>query len=223
MFDREAIVEGNSVSWSVDSLVLLPSGTAKETHSAFVRKDDTGRPQPFGPERYVHHRALRRRQERDLGLQTGLFRCFREFNRLRLEAVAASAARAFCYALRIPGRVELPQTGTYFEARHEPSPPKLSCVESLGAISQPGRNWKQDSTFATGNLPMYTSRRAQVLPRRVAEMFAEKKIPRRCRTSWPVVVLAGKVVCVRDFPGCPIESSSNPRTDACGCRGEESG
>jgi tRNA(Ile)-lysidine synthetase-like protein len=37
-------------------------------------------------------------------------------------------------------------------------------------------------------------------PKRVAEMFAEKKIPRRCRTSWPVVVLAGKVVGVRDFP-----------------------
>jgi tRNA(Ile)-lysidine synthase len=56
VFDREAIIEGSSVSWKVNSLVSLPSDCKKDS-SAFIRKP-ARRPQPVGPERRVHHRAL---------------------------------------------------------------------------------------------------------------------------------------------------------------------
>jgi tRNA(Ile)-lysidine synthetase-like protein len=67
----------------------------------------------------------------------------------------------------------------------------LSCEELEAGFYI--RNWEAgDVYFAPG----------ADAPKRVAEMLAERKIPLRCRASWPVVVMAGKVVCVRDFPLC---------------------
>jgi len=199
VFDRAAIVEKNSVSWDVDTLVSLPVGLQKR----LIR---------LSSERVTGY-SLSAKNVRSIiallgcgksgnSLQTGLFRCFREFKRLRLEGVPLPAPENFCYALRIPGRIELPETGTCFEARLEPSPQSsgvlshwelfLSCEELEEGFCI--RNWEPaDVYFAPG----------ADAPKRVAEMLAERRIPRRCRASWPVVVMTGKVVCIRDFPVSP--------------------
>ena len=203
VFDREAIVERNGVSWNVDDLISLPLGLQKRLiRLSFERMTSGG--QVLSAQNVTAIIELLAEGKSGTSLQMGFLRCFREFNRLRLEPISAGATKTFCYALRIPGRIELPQTGTYFEARHEPSPPNsvvlnrwelfLSREELEAGFCI--RNWEPADVY----FPPGASS-----PKRVAEMFAEKKIPRRCRPSWPVVVLAGKVVCVRDFPVCPVK------------------
>ena len=204
VFDREAIVEGNTVSWDVDALGKLPVGLQKRlVRLSFERM--VSRSRSLSARNVASIIELLREGKSGTSLQTGLFRCCREFNHLRLEAMSSSATENFCYALSIPGRIELPQTGTCFEARLEPSPRNSTVLnrwelflsrEELKAGFYI-RNWEPaDVYFGPG----------ADAPRRVSQMFAEKKIPRRCRVSWPVVVLAGKVVCVRNFPGCEVKT-----------------
>ena len=199
VFDRRAIVEQDSVSWDVDTLVSLPAGLQKRLiRLSFERI--TGH--SLSAKNVVSIIELLGRGKSGTSLQTGLFRCFREFKRLRLEGVPQPAPVNFCYALRIPGQIELPETGTCFEARLEPSHQNSGVLnrwelflsrEELEAGFYI-RNWEPaDVYFVPG----------ANAPKRVAEMLAERKIPRRCRASWPVVVMAGKVVCVRDFPVSP--------------------
>ena len=201
VFDQEAILEGNSVSWKVDSLVSLPSGLQKRLiRLSFERMAPRGH--TLSARNVASIIELLGEGKSGTSLQTGLLQCFRDFNRLRLEALSPTPPENFCYALRIPGRIELPQTGTYFEARHEASPPSSVVLNRWELFLSPEeleagfyiRNWEPADVYFP---PGVSS------PKRVAEMFAEKKIPRRCRTSWPVVVLAGKVVGVRNFPVSP--------------------
>ena len=163
VFDREAVIEGNSVCWNVDNLVSLPSGLQRRLIRLSCERMAPGG-HSLSAQNVASIIELLSEGKSGASLQTGLLRCFREFKRLRLEALSPPPPQNFCYALRIPGRIDLPQTGTYFEARHEPSPPN-SFVLNRWELFLAGQNWKRDSTFATGNLPMYTSRRAQILPR----------------------------------------------------------
>jgi tRNA(Ile)-lysidine synthase len=212
VFDREATVERNSVSWNVDNLVSLPLGLQKRLiRLSFESIAPEGN--SLSAKNVTSIIELLGEGKSGASLQTGLLRCFREFNRLRLEAISEAistgATKTFCHALRIPGRIELPQTGTYFEARHEPSPPSSVVLNRWELFLSPEeleagfyiRNWEPADVYSP---PGASS------PKRVAEMFAEKKIPRRSRASWPVVVLAGKVVCVRDFPVCSVKSGQTP-------------
>ncbi len=200
VFDREAIVDGNRVIWEVNTLVSLPSGLQKRLVRLSLERLVPGNHR-LSAQNVASIIHLLGEGRSGKFVQTGLFRCFREFNRLRLEAVPPPAPEKFCYALPIPGRIELPQTGTCFEARLEPSPQDPVVLNRWELfLSQTDleagffvRNWEPADVYSE---PGANS------PKRVAEMFAQRKIPRRCRASWPVVVLARRVVCVKDFPFC---------------------
>ncbi|MGH9427442.1 MAG: tRNA lysidine(34) synthetase TilS [Terriglobia bacterium] len=206
IFEREAVVEGKRVIWDMNTLVSLPIGLQKRlirlSLESLVPGDDS-----LSAQNVASIMHLLGKWKSGKFVQTGLFSCFREFNCLCLEAAPPAAPQKFCYALRIPGRVELPQTGTCFEARLEPS------AQGLGVLNrwelflsrtelEAGfcvRNWEPaDVYFEPGS----------DLPKKVATLFAQRKVPRRCRNSWPVVVLGGRVVCLKDFPFC----ADNPVT-----------
>jgi len=200
VFDREAIVDGSRVIWGVNTLISLPSGLQKRLVRLSLERLVPGN-HSLSAQSLASIIHLLGEGRSGKFVQIGLFRCFREFNRLLLEAVPPPAPEKFCYALRIPGRIELPQTGTCFEAKLEPSSQDsvvlnrwelFLCQTELEAGFFV-RNWEPaDVYFGPG----------ADSPKRVAEMFAQRKIPKRCRASWPVVALAGRVVCVRDFPFC---------------------
>ena len=204
VFDREAIVDGNRVIWDVNTLVSLPSGLQKRlvrlSLERLIPRNHNLSAQDVAS---ITHLVGEARSGKFI--QTGHFRCFREFNRLLFEAAPSPAPEKFCYALRIPGRIELPQTGTCFEAKLEPSPEDSVVLNRWELfLSKPEleagffvRNWEPaDVYFAPGSNS----------PKRVAKMFAQRKIPRRCRASWPVVVLANRVVCVRNVPFCTADT-----------------
>jgi len=204
VFDREAMVDGNRVIWDVNTLVSLPSGLQNRLVRLSLERLIPGN-HSLSAQNVASIIHLLGEGRSGKFVQTGHYRCSREFNRLLLEAVPPPAPEKFCYALRIPGRIELPQTGTCFEAKLEPSPQDsvvlnrwelfLSKTELEAGFFV--RNWEPADVYFT---PGANS------PKRVAEMLAQTKIPRRCRASWPVVVLAGRVVCVRDFPFCADNS-----------------
>jgi hypothetical protein len=198
VFDREAVVEGNNVSWNVDTLVSLPFGLQKRLIRLSFEKTSRGN-HGLSAQNVASVMELLGTGKSGMSVQTGFFRCFREFNSLRFEFAPSFVPEDFCYSLGIPGRVDLPQTGTCFETSLEPSRSSSAVLNRWELLLsrkelEEGfciRNWKPaDVYFAPGASS----------PRRVADMFAEKKVPRRCRTSSPVVVLAGRVVCVRNFP-----------------------
>jgi tRNA(Ile)-lysidine synthase len=199
VFDREAAVDGKRIRWDANTLAALPSGLQRRlvrlSSERLVSEDNGLSAQDVAAIIHLLDKGTSGRM-----FQTRRLRCSREFGSLLLEAVPARDPEKFCLALRIPGRIELP-LGTCFEARLEPSPQDLLVLNRWElylskAELETGffvRNWEPaDIYFAPGAMP----------PRSVAEMFAQRRIPRRCRPSWPVVVLAGKVVCVKDFPFC---------------------
>ena len=200
VFDREAVVEGSNVSWNVDTLLSLPAGLQKRLLRLSFEKTALGNHR-LSAQNVASIMELLSTGKSGMSVETGFFRCFREFNCLRLEAVPPFTPEDFCYPLSIPGRVDLYQTGTCFEASLDPSRRDSVVLNRWELLLsreelEEGfciRNWKPaDVYFAPGASS----------PKRVADMFAEKKIPRRCRASSPVVVLAGRVVCVRNFPIC---------------------
>lgn len=200
VFDREAVAAGNGVIFDVNTLLSLPSGLQKRlVHLSLERLVPGNHSLSAQNVASIIHLLGDGRSGKFV--QTGLFRCSREFNRLLLEVVPPPVPEKFCHALRIPGRIELPQTGTCFEAKLKPSPQDsvilnrwelfLSKTELEAGFYV--RNWEPADVYSAPGAGS---------PKRVAEMFAQRKIPRRCRASWPVVVLAGRVVCVKDFPFC---------------------
>lgn len=198
IFAREARVDGNKVTWDINSLVSLPVGLQKRLiRLSFERLVPGTTGLSAQNVASIIHLLGKRRSGKFI--QTGAFSCFREFNRLRLEAVQPVAPRKFCYALRIPGRVALPQTDTCFEARFEPSLEDVVVVNRWELFlskteMEAGfyvRNWEPADVY---------SQPGSDSPKRVTSLFAQRKIPRRCRNSWPVVVLKHRVVCVKDFP-----------------------
>ena len=200
VFEREAVVEGNNVSWHVDTLHSLPFGLQKRLVRLSFEKTARG-DHKLSAQNVASIMALLSAGKSGMSVQTGFFRCFREFNRLRFEVAPPCVPEDFCYSLAIPGRIDLAQTGTCFQASLEPSQRDSVVLNRWELRLSPEeleagfciRNWKPaDVYFAPGASS----------PKRVADMFAEKKIPRRCRASSPVVVLAGRVVCVRNFPIC---------------------
>lgn len=199
VFDREAVVAGQRVIWDLKKLLSFPVGLQKRLirHSlAMLTQGRLG--MSFHDVASIVN--LLREGKSGKSFQTGRFRCFREFNHLVLEVPAPRGEPdKFRYTLRIPGQIDLAETGTRFEARLDPPSDDRDALNQWelflsGAELEVGfliRNWEPADVY----FPPGASS-----PKQVVEMFAQRRIPRRCRASWPVVVLAGRVVCVRDFP-----------------------
>ena len=205
VFDRAAILDRDTVNWDVDFLVSLPSGLQKRLVFLSLERLLGRGYCPSASDVASIINLLREGASGKLA-QTERFRCLREFNRVRFETAPLDSPAKFCYPLPIPGRIALPQTGTCFEARLEPSPHDAAVLNRWElflshAELEAGfcvRNWEPADIY---------SGPCGATPRRVAEMLAEKKIPRRSRASWPVVILTGKIVCISDFPTHPDMSS----------------
>jgi len=199
VFDREAIVEGSRTIWDVATLVSLPSGLQKRLIRLSLDRLTPGK-QSLSAKNVESILHLLREGRGGKYVVSGDFKCFREFNQLVFEAVPLEPEK-FRYELRVPGRIELPQTGTSFEAKLKTSSQptqvlnrwELSLSETELEAGFLIRNWEPgDVYFPPGGNS----------PKRVAEMLAQRKIPRRLRACWPVVVLGGRIVCVWNFTFC---------------------
>jgi len=209
---KEAVIEGNKIFWNVDTLGSLPTGLQKRLVRLSLERLMEGN--HFLSAKNIDSVIYLLGEGRSGRLvRIGTCRSVREFGRLVFEVVPDSRPCEFRYALPIPGRVELPLTHTWFEARLDCRPADSTVLNRWELFLSKAeltagmliRNWQPaDVYFAPG----------VASPKRVTDLFAQKKIPRRCRASWPVVVLNGRVVCVKDFPflgGIPVQAGEKTR------------
>jgi tRNA(Ile)-lysidine synthetase-like protein len=202
VFRKEAVTDGHRIVWNIDTLVSLPIGLQKRLVRLSLGQLMDGK--HFLSAKNINSVMDLLGEGRSGRLvRIGMCNSVREFDRLVFEAVAGSPPWKFRYALPIPGRVELPLTHTWFEAKLD-CPPADSTVlnrwelylsKTELAAGMLIRNWEPaDVYFAPG----------MASPKRVTDMFAQRKIPRQRRVSWPVVVLNDRVVCVKDFPSSGV-------------------
>jgi len=123
----------------------------------------------------------------------------RNRNELRFEKKATEAANStdYEYRLSIPGRIEVPEVGTLFEAllvsgSAEPgyNPEHLFDPALLGKELRV-RNWRAGDRF----WPAHTKS-----PKKIKELLQERHVTGEERKVWPVVVSGAGVVWVREFP-----------------------
>lgn len=99
------------------------------------------------------------------------------------------------YCLRVPGRIKVPETGTWFEAelvssRGGYNPDHLLDSTMLGKELRV-RNWRAGDRF----WPAHTKS-----PKKIKELLQELHITGSERKLWPIVVQGADVVWVRGFP-----------------------
>jgi len=121
----------------------------------------------------------------------------REKDVLRFVPLSGHAEPAsYEYRLAVPGRVDIPETGSRFEAviihrkqaLHDPPESWLDLrVAGDGLLV---RNWRAGDRYR----PAHTKS-----PKKVKELLAEKHVTGVERQSWPVVVSGEQVVWVRGF------------------------
>jgi tRNA(Ile)-lysidine synthase len=115
---------------------------------------------------------------------------------LRFDCTSKSKADSdYEYSLRVPGRIKVPETGTWFEAalvspREGYNPDHLLDSAMLGKELRV-RNWRAGDRF----WPVHTKS-----PKKIKELLQELHITGLERKLWPVVVLGADVVWVRGFP-----------------------
>ena len=119
----------------------------------------------------------------------------RNFNTLVFRPADAEPAD-YEYELPIPGQVHVSEIGTVFEARLR-SPgtlkPKQKGVfvdgESLGPYVKI-RNWRSGDVYNPAGLGAS----------KLKELFQKKRIPKRRRRRWPVLVAESSIIWVASFP-----------------------
>lgn len=121
----------------------------------------------------------------------------REKNVLRFVPPSGQAEPAsYEYRLAVPGEVDVPETGSRFEAvmvsrkqaEHESPGCWLNPDAATGALLV--RNWRAGDRF----WPAHTK-----APKKVKELLAAKHLTGPERQSWPVVASAGELLWVRGF------------------------
>jgi tRNA(Ile)-lysidine synthase len=117
---------------------------------------------------------------------------------LRFEPPKSGASDSdYEYRLPIPGRIDVPEVGTCFEAAlvlgsSEPgyNPEHLLDRERL-AKQLTVRNWRAGDRF----WPAHSK-----APRKIKELLQDRQVSGRDKRLWPVVESAGNVVWLRGFP-----------------------
>jgi tRNA(Ile)-lysidine synthase len=120
-----------------------------------------------------------------------------ERGRLQFERGVPAAKADYDYSLSVPGRIEILETGTVFEA--------LVVSQGAGSEYNPDhffdparlsgelrvRNWRAGDRFWPGHTKA---------PKKIKDLLQERQVERAERKAWPVVLCAGQIVWVRGFP-----------------------
>jgi tRNA(Ile)-lysidine synthase len=125
----------------------------------------------------------------------------KEFSWLVVAPFAAEPAEGdFSYSVTIPGDVAVRELGSTFRFKilARLDPPRAYNLNKLAGLDPQKlggelvlRNWRAGDEYC----PLGSGR-----ARKLKELFRERKIPEVQRHGWPVLVCAGKMVWVRNFP-----------------------
>lgn len=126
----------------------------------------------------------------------------RSFRELQLSRGQNALPGPYCYPLRVPGEVSVPELGTTIRARLMDSPEAVSRYNLPSLLDRTRlsselivRSWRAGDRF----FPAHTQS-----PRKIKELLQSGRLGREItpaeRKSWPVVESAGEIVWMRGFP-----------------------
>ena len=130
------------------------------------------------------------------GMLPGGWTVSRTATALRFDCTSKSKADSdYEYPLRVPGRIKVPETGTWFEAalvspREGYNPDHLLDSAMLGKELRV-RNWRAGDRF----WPAHTKS-----PKKIKQLLQDLHVTGSEKKLWPVVALGADVVWVRGFP-----------------------
>jgi tRNA(Ile)-lysidine synthase len=195
LFQREACLAEQRVRWNIQGLLSYPLGLRSLLIRESVRY--LSREAPSFNQTSAIMELLQEGKSGKVLKACGV-RVTRQFDQLIFEDKVCERPE-YSYALEVPGSVELSQIGSVFVARFDASESDSPSVnrwefylndEELrsGLII---RNWKPGDVYFMEGANS---------PKSVAELLSRKRVPRFSRISWPVITVAGRILCVKDFP-----------------------
>ncbi len=196
-FAQEAIVEEGKVVWSVGKLLNHPPGLQKGLVMKSLKELEKGFISYLDVDSVM---GLLKQGKSGRSLKMNGRRVFRDFENLVFSSSRSIPCPAkYKYHLMIPGQIELPQTGTLFQATVDAIPCASGLHNRWEFLLSPEeiragvwvRNWQPGDAYCPSGARS---------PRKLKDLFARRKIPRRLRVSWPVIVTDDKIICVRGFP-----------------------
>ena len=132
----------------------------------------------------------------------------RNRNALRFEPAEAPNNPDYEYCLPVPGRIDVPEAGTRFEAALVPTNseagynPQHLLDRALLAKELVVRNWRPGDRFWPAHCKS---------PKKIKELLQEQHLTGPQRKLWPVVVDGADVVWLRGFPA-PVRLQPRDRT-----------
>jgi tRNA(Ile)-lysidine synthase len=132
----------------------------------------------------------------------------RNRNALRFEPAETPNNPNYDYCLPVPGRIDLPEVGTRFEATLVPTNseagynPEHLLDRALLAKELVVRNWRPGDRFWPAHCK---------LPKKIKELLQEQHVTGPKKKLWPVVVSGSDVVWLRGFPA-PARLQPRDRT-----------
>lgn len=116
---------------------------------------------------------------------------------LHFEPASKSDAAEYEYSLCVPGKLEVPETGSYFEVVLVSANalagynPEHLLDQTLLSEKLRVRNWRAGDRFHAAHTKA---------PKKIKELLQERHVTGIERASWPVVVSSDEIVWVRGFP-----------------------
>ncbi len=200
LFHREARIGTRRVTWGVKGLRAHPVGLRnhliRQSMSHLFRNQRTP---SLGQVKAVADLLEDGKSGRIFS--THDLKVIREFDFLVLQKQGDRSRKTegYCHRLSIPGKVELVETGSIFTASREAVPAGRNAVNRWELYLDEGelrtgftvRNWVSGDVYS----PQGASS-----PRKVADLLGKRKVPSLDRAEWPVITLAGTIICVKDLP-----------------------
>jgi tRNA(Ile)-lysidine synthase len=197
---KEATRSWNQIAWQVSRLETYPDVVRRQ----LIR--DSVRQMPGAPE-LISRNMLESIMELVLpgksgkSVMIGQLQATRDFDFLVIESRSKDPAHAmeYDYHLEIPGEVRIEAVGSLFLAYLPPQSSHQGCVNRWELLLSPTelktglrvRSWRPGDRYSpTG----YCN------PKKLKELFTERKISRAERHLWPVVTLNDNIVFMKDFP-----------------------
>ncbi len=201
-FSRLVTRQGEKSLLEVENLKQLPKGLQKGVLRLLLLGDRAGEGKSKMPDFQDYGSLSSLLEEGKSGKVLYLkgMRICREFGNLIFEPQNLHPpASQFNHFLPIPGEIELTPIRSIYRASFPPLVPSEKVMnqwelylseEEIQAGLQI-RNWRPGDRY----LPLGTSS-----PKKLKELFAQKKISRDLRSSWPIITLAKKILFAKDFP-----------------------
>ena len=206
-------IKRNGFSWSVNWFQTLPLGLQRNLIRYTFNKFETEDFQVLKKHVDAVIDLIGKNKNGKL-TRIGKIEVRREFDELLFEKfVPGSVLKSYCYRLRIPGEVQLPQIGSVFEAflnrgsNHSKLLNHWHFYLSPEAVAQglKIRNWQAgDAYHPYGSLKL----------KKIKELFLKKKIGLNLRPSWPIVICDERIICAKGFPTAADKDLHEPlKTD----------